>query len=344
MLTGSTKLVSLAELPGKPFFPKKVPFLAAGSTIALILAIVTCLTFDQLHLAQFRPVGGTPRLARSDTFDSFGWNPRTIAGPAASFVPSSVFSTVVGAPVLARLPRLNPSLSPIATIINGKSGIPLTQALEIARYDPKILSASDPLVAGLLTTAACKAILVSSSRSDGKTFVTLMLARRLAMMGRRVLVIETDFQHPSLRIALGLRSMAGLRNILSGESAPRDVVNRTDDPNLDVIVAGSAAARTLDLFGSGRFARLLKWARSYDVVLFDGPCVASLSAAQLPLGKLDGVLLCIEDGTSIGEAVAASSMVKAAGGQVTGLALTFCAEQRAPRMSGHMADNQAWAI
>lgn len=38
VLLGSTRLVSLAELPVKPFFPKRIPFLAAGLTFAFMLA------------------------------------------------------------------------------------------------------------------------------------------------------------------------------------------------------------------------------------------------------------------------------------------------------------------
>src|SRR6202008_4047926 len=43
VLQGSPPLESLPELPRKPFFPKKVPFLAAGSTLALILAVAAAL-------------------------------------------------------------------------------------------------------------------------------------------------------------------------------------------------------------------------------------------------------------------------------------------------------------
>ena len=48
VLLGNTRLVSLAELPSKPFFPKKIPFLAAGSTIAILLAVAAALTGVQL--------------------------------------------------------------------------------------------------------------------------------------------------------------------------------------------------------------------------------------------------------------------------------------------------------
>ena len=50
VLLGSTRLVSLAELPNKPFFPKKIPFIAAGATIGLLLAFAAVLLSDR-----FRP-------------------------------------------------------------------------------------------------------------------------------------------------------------------------------------------------------------------------------------------------------------------------------------------------
>lgn len=48
ILLGSTRLVSLAELPSKPFFPKKVPFFAAGLTLALLAAAAATLYGEPL--------------------------------------------------------------------------------------------------------------------------------------------------------------------------------------------------------------------------------------------------------------------------------------------------------
>lgn len=47
VLIGSTRLVSLAELPNKPFFPKKIPFIAAGGTIGLLLAFTAAFFADR---------------------------------------------------------------------------------------------------------------------------------------------------------------------------------------------------------------------------------------------------------------------------------------------------------
>ncbi len=49
VLLGSTRLVSLAELPAKPFFPKKVPFLAAGLTLAGLAAAAAALHADRAN-------------------------------------------------------------------------------------------------------------------------------------------------------------------------------------------------------------------------------------------------------------------------------------------------------
>jgi succinoglycan biosynthesis transport protein ExoP len=57
VLIGNTRLVSLAELPAKPFFPKKIPFIAAGATLGLLLAIVAAFFGDR---AQSRRSVATP--------------------------------------------------------------------------------------------------------------------------------------------------------------------------------------------------------------------------------------------------------------------------------------------
>ena len=46
VLVGSTRLVSLAELPSLPSFPKRMPFAAAGLTLALVLATVAAMLRD----------------------------------------------------------------------------------------------------------------------------------------------------------------------------------------------------------------------------------------------------------------------------------------------------------
>ena len=149
VLLGSTRLVSLAELPNKPFFPKKIPFLAAGSTIALVLGIAVCFLSDRLNPgARTESLFAAPVVTTASTASATadateprrGHEEIVDASPSRPGMSSSLLSAVTGVPVLARLRRLKGELpqSPITAILHGHPEIPLSRALILARQDPEL--------------------------------------------------------------------------------------------------------------------------------------------------------------------------------------------------------------
>lgn len=357
VLIGSTRLVSLAELPAKPFFPKKVPFLAAGATLGLLLGLAAAFFGDRLGpagLAQMRAATGpVPRVPDAAPVAapvpvtpapvaSAAAMPPVVAPPVApAAMPpvapvrpapslsgsSSELSVVTGAPILARLPAVqrDASESPIGAILAAQSGASLARALPLARDDRHYQDALRDLATGLFGQGhARRHILVASpSTAEGKTFLTLTLAQHLAAAGRSVLVIESDLGAPKFEAALGLRATAGLQGILRGEVQPRDVVVQTAAPKLDVITAGTSSA-SAELLLRKPLADLLLWSKIYDVVLIDAPSPGIQTDIGVLARQVDGVLLCMRSGrSSIGQAVAASSAIRVVGGDVAGIAVTM---------------------
>jgi succinoglycan biosynthesis transport protein ExoP len=171
-----------------------------------------------------------------------------------------------------------------------------------------------------------KTILVASpSTAEGKTFLTLSLAQHLAAAGRSVLVIECDLGAPKLETAMGLRSSLGLQGILRGELMPRESVVSTSVANLDAIPAGPVPA-SAELLRKP-LTDLLQWAQTYDVVLVDAPSPGIQTDIGVLARQVDGVLLCMRSGrSSIGQAVATSSAIRVAGGELLGIAITMMAD------------------
>ncbi|HEY8332527.1 MAG TPA: CpsD/CapB family tyrosine-protein kinase, partial [Tardiphaga sp.] len=258
--------------------------------------------------------------------------PVVVAAPkpvAAPVEPATELSVVTGASILARLPVIAKDVpeSPIGAILAGQSGLSLVRSLSLAQQDPAYQAALRDLAAGLMpevTPAACRKILVTApGAGEGKTFLTLALAQHLAIAGRRVLAVECDLRTPRFEAALALVGGRGLQAVLLGDAQPRDVVVRTATPNLDVIAAGPASSQ-FELLRRKQLSDLLLWSQSYDVVLVDGPIPAVLMDVGVLARQVDGVLLSMRTGSfSIGEAVATTSAIKAAGGKVLGIAMTM---------------------
>lgn len=366
VLIGSTRLVSLAELPAKPFFPKKIPFVAAGATLGLLLGVFAAFFGDRLGFVRLNP----RRIATAyvpDAAQEAPAVPAAAAPPAPVAAPSVVsseplppppgpplaatsseLSVVTGAPILARLPivQRDAAESTIGAILSAQSGAVLGRALPLARDDRHYQDALRDLATGLLAPAGGrlrrKILVASPSTAEGKSFLTLSLAQHLAAAGRSVLVIECDLGAPKFEAALGLRSSLGLQGVLSGEITPREAVVSTPIANLDVIPAG-VSSTSAELLIRKSLSDILLWSQIYDVVLLDAPSPGIQTDIGVLAKQVDGVLMCMRSGrSSIGQAVATSSAIRVAGGDLFGIAITMVPDAGAPR-SGAPSSSDALA-
>ncbi|MEL6059940.1 MULTISPECIES: GumC family protein [unclassified Methylobacterium] len=298
ILTGSTRLVSLAELPQEPFSPKPVPFLAGGLVLAGVLAAAAALL--------------------RDVTDQRVRNP----GPLMAGT---------GAPVFAQLPSLEPP-GFIGRLADRRRELDLPAALERARTDPVMQTVLRNLHAHLVLAGggASRLVLVTSAKPrEGKSFTAFALAAVGAASGRRVLVIECDLRRPNFDASLGLGRGPGLVGVLRGEVGPAEAVIPTG--RYDVIPAGTPTSDSTDLLMSTRMAEFLRWTRRYDLVLLDSPPTGLLMDAAMLARHVDGVLCCARYGRSqLSDIVEAVTNLRQAGGTVLGIAMTMVRSGRQP--------------
>lgn len=297
VLQGSTRLVSLAELPTKPFFPKPLPFAAAGLVAALFAALAAVILRERAD----RSVRASADLVRATGIS-------TITALPDLRLP--------GASVLRRLmpPRHHEA--------------PLESVLKSSRADPKMQDALRKLYAELLLDEggrkSRRILITSPGAKEGKTFTTLALAQFAAATGRRVLVIECDMRHPTIEGVLGLKRTAGLADLLRGTTQPWDAVLKTATPNLDVIVAGDPTVNSTELLMGHQMSELLLWAQGYELVLLDSPPANVLMDACVIAKRVGDVLCCMRWGHSaIADVVASTARLEAFGGKVLGLVITM---------------------
>jgi capsular exopolysaccharide synthesis family protein len=149
----------------------------------------------------------------------------------------------------------------------------------------------------LSSDKAVQVIVVTSSLPhEGKSTTSANLATAIAQGGRRVLLIDADMRSPSQHHIWELNNVAGLSDVLVGETDFDAVVNE-GMPNLDVLTAGANPPNPVALIDSNRMALLIKnFSQSYDFVIVDAPPILAVADALI-LGKMtDGILFVSRPG------------------------------------------------
>lgn len=125
-------------------------------------------------------------------------------------------------------------------------------------------------------------LLTSAAPGEGKSVSALMLARNLAHLGKRVLLIEADLRKPSLHRELGIRADIGLSSVLSGSEPLASAIQRTDEERLSVVLSGPLPPNPAELLSGSRLVSLIAAAaEEYDQIVIDGPPVIGLADALI---------------------------------------------------------------
>ncbi|HUI41176.1 MAG TPA: CpsD/CapB family tyrosine-protein kinase [Terriglobia bacterium] len=144
-----------------------------------------------------------------------------------------------------------------------------------------------------------QSVLVTSALpSEGKTFVTLNLARAIAQQPHRsVLVIDADLRIARIHEGLGASPTPGLSDYLRGEADLISILQRGPEDNFFIIPGGSSNANPSEFLGTGRLRTLLnRVTPAFDWILLDSPPCVFLSDASLIAKVCDGVLIVVQSG------------------------------------------------
>ncbi|MEW9613534.1 exopolysaccharide transport family protein [Shinella sp. S4-D37] len=268
--SGNVRLVSEADVPRKPFFPKKIPFAAAGLTLGLLAGAVAAFVAEKINPAPENriaedlprsPVAEPRRVSARREDDDAAPEPR----------PDAVF--------LAAMPQV-----PLVANRAGprRGGRMLVEAALASKAAQKALDAIGAKAAGGVVAVA------SLAPGAGRSTLVAALARRAAASGTAVLVIDCNLSRPAI---------AGLldtpRETDRAKDTVEDLVLQSPFDGLDVVPAAHAR-RVLppEYRWETRLADLLQWARTaYDLVLLDGPSLDDRSV-QAVVAKADMVILC----------------------------------------------------
>jgi capsular exopolysaccharide synthesis family protein len=152
-----------------------------------------------------------------------------------------------------------------------------------------------------------KCFLVTSSVSgEGKSFISLNLAKALAMVNKKVALLEFDLRNPSLSELLGFGKKPGIAELLAGlTNVEKAVVPLADHADLHFIPAGNdTEGNAAEMLMGDQLPKLFEYLRlHFDYVIIDSPPIELVSDA-LNLGiYCDATLFVVRHQYSLRSAV-----------------------------------------
>ena len=169
-------------------------------------------------------------------------------------------------------------------------------------------------------------VITSSVPNEGKSTVTVNLARAIATSGRDVLLVETDMRRRSLAGRLGVHPSHGLYAVLAGDCTLEEAVVPTKTGDCYFLDAEPNIPNPADILASHRFRKFVKEVNSkYDYVVFDTPPVGTFVDAAVIAAVVDATVLVVrENFVKRRDLVGAYEQLQKAEANVIGVVLNGC--------------------
>lgn len=140
--------------------------------------------------------------------------------------------------------------------------------------------------------------LTSCTPNEGKSSVSLQLARALSENGKRVLFIDADLRKSVILSKCQVsQTVKGLSHYLSGQCSFTEVIYTTTVRNLHMIFAGPVPPNPAELLGNNIFKFVIEKMKTvYDYIIIDTPPLGSVIDAAVIANECDGSILVVKSG------------------------------------------------
>lgn len=126
-----------------------------------------------------------------------------------------------------------------------------------------------------------KTLVVTSSVSgEGKTLTSINMATVFAMSGKKTILLGLDLRKPKLHKDFDIDNEVGIVNYLIGQKEKKEIIKKTQIPNLDVITSGPVPPNPSELLLSSQTKDLMySLKENYDYIVIDTPPVGLVADA-----------------------------------------------------------------
>ncbi len=279
---GAVEIVDKALAPRKPISPNSL-LAMVGGTLATLFCYMLFLT---LRSALTTVISDQDSLERASGL------------PVFMNIPKSAAQKRIGNAITVDPRRMLPGSGETSE----NSEVANSNVLALSKpedYSVENLRGLRSMLEDVMDNAANNVLMITSPLpSMGKSFVSMNLAVLLAQSGKRVLLIDADYQRGQLHKSFGMPMGPGLPEVVRGKSELKETVKATSVPNLYCIprgfMGGTAGQEMPSDKEFGAFMQVV--APRFDIAIIDTPPVLSVATASA-LGKHAGsTIMVVKEG------------------------------------------------
>ncbi len=248
------RVLSYAIVPLSASFPDRALFLSISGLISLLMGFAFALLIERLDNS-FRSPGQLETMAR---FPCYGL-----------------------IPLVEKMDKLD-----LSGYVLSKPSSTVAESVRTLRMVLKLRAPSDDKPKVVSVT--------SSFPAEGKTTLSVWLARLAAKSGEKVIIIDADLRRPNVHKALGQDNDTSLVEYLTGKKELNEVIKKDASTGAHMIYGRSVPNSALDLVSSDKFASLVSSLRQvYDLIIIDSPACLAVPDARVLANMSDQMLYAV---------------------------------------------------